>query len=101
MTTEIRPYRAHHLVVECADLNMCFICSNTEFNKQHEGIWNSRTMSFIPQPITFSDGTPVALYEGMGYHDHSGIYYEECQFCGRPTEGNRYCSLSCEAMDII
>ena len=101
MTTTIAWISDRTLAVSWPDSNTFFLCAMSDYNHKHEGIWNSRTMSFIPQPTTFSDGTPVALYEGMDYNDHSGIYYEECQFCGRPAEGNRYCSLSCESMDII
>ena len=32
--------------------------------RQHEGVWSSRYMCFMPSD-TFTDGTPVALYEGL------------------------------------
>jgi hypothetical protein len=43
----------------------CFTVSVNEYNRHHEGVWNSRVLAFVPQPNAyFSDGTPVASYEG-------------------------------------
>ena len=35
-------------------------------NVRHEGVWNSELMRFVPANADcFTDGTPVALYEGL------------------------------------
>lgn len=99
MTTKIYAQRWQgqydpYLVVDCADLNICFVCSPSDFNKRHNGIWNSKVMSFVPELI-FSDGTPV----DDAYVDGSGTYFDACQVCHILTNGNRYCGPSCEQQD--
>jgi len=33
---------------------------------KHDGVWSCQHLNFIPVPNdTFTDGTPVALYEGL------------------------------------
>ncbi len=96
MTTIISHFVNHSLIVSVPDLNMHFACDSSDINKQHNGIWNSRVMAFVPKlPDTFSDGQPVE----HTYQDHSGIYFEYCVVCGVDTKGNKYCGASCERRD--
>ena len=92
MTTTIQYCGTRSLVVECPDINMFFVCDSRDFNKQHTGIWNSRTMSFVP---TLTDTFLVGNYDDS-YTDNSGIYYERCIVCSVETLGNKYCGPSCE-----
>jgi hypothetical protein len=46
-----------------------FLCPTDEYNRHHEGIWNSRVLAFVKckhdaPDATFRDGVPVAAYEG-------------------------------------
>lgn len=96
MTTIISHFGNHSLIVSVPDLNMHFACDSSDINKQHNGIWNSRVMAFVPKlPDTFSDGQPVE----HTYQDHSGIYFDHCVVCGVDTKGNKYCGASCEQHD--
>lgn len=61
MTTEISYIDDKRLRVERPGYGW-FVCESADFNRQHEGVWNSRVCAFVPQP-KFSDGTPVASYE--------------------------------------
>ncbi len=61
MTTEISYVSDNRLHVEGPGYGW-FTCVSADFNKQHDGVWNSRVFAFVPQ-IKFSDGTPVASYE--------------------------------------
>ena len=93
MTTTIQYCGTRSLAVECPDLNVFFVCARTDFVKQHEGVWDSRTMSFVP--IHIYPFFMVGNYDD-GYTDNSGIYYERCIVCSVETLGNKYCGPSCE-----
>lgn len=104
--TEITYLDSHR--VQVANKYDIFVCAASEFNRQHNGVWNSAVMSFVPvgggclhqqdDYDIFSDGTPVDHYEPT-YHDHSGHYFENCVVCGVTTRGSQYCGTSCEAQD--
>src|SRR5271157_5025321 len=40
----------------------------------HDGFWNSEHMKFVPAD-TFSDGTPVALYDGLAPEDEEAVLW--------------------------
>ena len=107
MTTTISYFTPREHALACPDVNMYFILPASDFNRNHEGIWNSRTMSFVPKlPDTFMVGNcpdtnpevPTDQNDD-GYRDASGTYFDECVVCGVPASGNRYCGASCEQRD--
>ena len=76
VTTDIRYRTKNTVLVRSQDGSFYLVAS--EFNRRHEGVWNSRVLAFVPQPepvdksgyrphkrdTHFSDGTPVAAYQG-------------------------------------
>lgn len=70
-----------------------YICDPSDFNRQHNGVWNSAVMAFVKPLEIDEDSYPP-------YNDNSPIYYEFCQCCGAPSHGNTYCGPSCEFTDM-
>lgn len=63
---EIWRFNDNTLTVARSD-GACWNGPDTMFaNVRHEGVWNSELMRFVPANADcFTDGTPVALYEGL------------------------------------
>lgn len=65
LRTEIWRYTHNTLTVCCTD-GSAFNTPDSMFAGSHEGVWDSSAMRFVPKPDDyFSDGVPVALYEGV------------------------------------